>query len=114
MALRVEGGCWSWGSGARRAPLPLLLLTLVCIGLGAGTFAAYAQAEGCPNEQLRGQDGYTLKLPDCRAYEQVSPVEKNFTDALEGTDIVQSSPSGDGITFFSDAPFPGVLSATGP
>jgi hypothetical protein len=27
---------------------------------------------------------------------------------------VQSSPSGAGITFFSDAPFPGVLSATGP
>ena len=27
---------------------------------------------------------------------------------------MQSSPSGDGVTFFSDAPFPGVLSATGP
>jgi len=94
-------------------PLPLLLLTVVCIGLGAGPFAAHAHAEGCPNERLRGQDGYALRLPDCRAYEQVSPVDKNFTDALEGTDVVQSSPSGDGVTFFSAAPFPGVLSATG-
>jgi hypothetical protein len=104
---------------AGRVPLPLLLLTLVCAGfacagLGAGTLAAYAQAEGCPNEQLREQDGYALKLPDCRAYEQVSPVDKNFTDALGEADVVQSSPSGDGVTFFSAVPFPGVLSATGP
>ena len=103
---------------AGRAPLPLLLLTFVCAGfacagLGAGTFAASARAEGCPNEQLRGQDGYALALPDCRAYEQVSPVDKNFTDALGESDVVQSSPSGDRVTFFSDAPFPGVLSATG-
>jgi len=104
---------------AGRASLPLLLLTFVCagfvcVGLGVGTLAASAWAEGCPKEQLRGQDGYALKLPDCRAYEQVSPVDKNFTDALGEADIVQSSPSGDGVTFFSDAPFPGVLSATGP
>jgi len=105
--------------GAGRTPLPLLLLTFVCVGfvcagVGAGTFAAYARAEVCANEQLRERDGYALRLPDCRAYEQVSPVAKNFTDALGEADIVQSSPSGDGVTFFSDAPFPGVLSATGP
>lgn len=99
---------------AGRVLLLLLLLTFVCAGLGAGTFAAYAQAEGCPNEQLRGRDGYALRLSDCRAYEQVSPVDKNFTDALGEADVVQSSPSGDGVTFFSAAPFPGVLSATGP
>ncbi len=114
MASKVEGGHVAWGSGARRVLLPLLLPTFVCAGLGAGTFAAHAQAEGCPNEQLRGQDGYALKLPDCRAYEQVSPVDKNFTDALGEADVVQSAPSGDGVTFFSDAPFPRVLSATGP
>jgi len=109
---------------AGRASLPLLLLTFVCagfvcVGLGVGTFAAPARAEDCPNEQLREQDGYALKLPDCRAYEQVSPVDKNFTDALGEADVVQSSPSGDGpsgdgVTFFSEVPFPGVLSATGP
>lgn len=99
---------------AGRVPLPLLLLTFVCAGLGAGSFAAHAQAEGCINEQLREQDGYALRLPDCRAYEQVSPVAKNFTDALGEAGIVQSSPSGDGVTFFSDEPFPGALSATGP
>ncbi len=82
--------------GAGRA-LPAVA-ALVLAGLGSGTLAAVARAEGCPNEQLRGQEGYALALPDCRAYEQVSPVEKNFTDALGEADVVQSSPSGDGVT----------------
>jgi hypothetical protein len=82
-------------------------------GVGGGALAAPVQAEGCPNEQLRGHEGAALGLPDCRAYEQVSPVEKNFTDALGEADVVQSSPSGGGVTSFSHAPFPGVLSATG-
>ena len=82
--------------------------------LGAGALPGVARAEACANEQLRGQDGYALALPDCRAYEQVSPVEKNFADALGEPDVVQGSPSGAGVTFFSVVPFPGVLSATGP
>jgi hypothetical protein len=95
-------------------PLPLLLLTVVCAGLGIGALTAPAWGEGCPNEQLRAQDGHALGLPDCRAYEQVSPVAKNFADALGEAGVVQTAPSGDGVTFFSAAPFPGVLSATGP
>jgi hypothetical protein len=108
----IGGGSLSWRIGsAGRAPLPLLLLTFVCTGLWMGAFAAHAQAEGCPNERLRGQDGYALKLPDCRAYEQVSPVDKNFTDAAGVPGSVQSAPSGEQVTFYSLAPFPSVLSA---
>ena len=76
---------------AGRAPLFLLVLTIVCISLGAGAFTAYAQAEGCRNERLREQDGSALRLPDCRAYEQVSPVDKDFTDAAGIPGLVQSS-----------------------
>jgi Tol biopolymer transport system component len=47
-------------------------------------------------------------LPDGRVYEQVSPADKNYTDALGGTGLVQASPSGDGVTFYSISPFPGV------
>ena len=75
--------------GAGRALSAVVALALVC--LGAGTLATSARAEGCPNEQLRGQDGHALALPDCRAYEQVSPVDKNFTDALGFPGAVQSS-----------------------
>jgi hypothetical protein len=105
------------GSAASRICAGRVLLAtmaLLLAGLGGGTLAVPAQAEDCLNEQLRGREGATLGLPDCRAYEQVSPVEKNFTDALGEADVVQSSPSGKEVTFFSHAPFPGVLSATGP
>jgi hypothetical protein len=109
---RIGGGSLSSRIGsAGPAPLPLLLLTFVCAGFGAGTLAAVAHAEGCPNEQLRGRDGYALQLSDCRSYEQVSPVDKNFTDALGFPGVVQSSPSGEAVTFFSIAPFPVVTSA---
>jgi hypothetical protein len=112
MVFGVERGGVSLRVGVGWVPLVLMALVLVSVGTGAS--ATRAQAEGCPNEQLRGQEGAALGLPDCRAYEQVSPVAKNFTDALGEADVVQSSPSGGGVTFFSDAPFPGMLSATGP
>jgi hypothetical protein len=111
MASRVYVGRVVWGSGARRVLLQSLLLTFVCAGMLSGALAVAAQAESCPNEQLRAQDGYAPRLPDCRAYEQVSPVAKNFTDALGEASAVQSAPSGEGVTFFSIAPFPGVLNA---
>ncbi len=47
-------------------------------------------------------------LPDGRAYEQVSPVEKGGADAYGTAPSVRSSPSGDAITFISESPFPGV------
>jgi hypothetical protein len=109
MAFGAGRGSVSLRTGARLAPAVLVLALL-----GAGALSGAARAEACPNEHLRGQDGYALRLPDCRAYEQASPVAKNFTDAVGEADVVQSSPSGDGVTFFSHAPFPGALSATGP
>ncbi len=51
-------------------------------------------------------------LPDGRVYEQVSPVDKNFTDALGHTGLVQASPSGDGVTFYSRSPFPGIAGSS--
>jgi hypothetical protein len=93
--------------GVRRAPLSsVVAVVLICVG--GGTPAA---AQGCPNEQIRDEEIYALRLPDCRAYEQVSPVDKNAADALGGPGLVQSSPSGEAVAFFSVAPFPGIPGA---
>ena len=96
MSLRLDAG---------RVLPAVATLALVC--LGAGTLATSARAEDCPDEQLRGQDGHALALPDCRAYEQVSPVDKNFSDAAGFPGLVQSSPSGEAVTFFSTSAVPG-------
>ena len=82
------------------------LLALVTIGLSE--WAVDAQALSCPleTEHLRLQQGYASTLPDCRAYEQVSPVDKNLADARGGSQIVHSSTSGERVTFFSIIPFP--------
>lgn len=69
------------------------------------TFAAEAaEGEGCPNAQLRGAQSSSY-LPDCRAYEMVSPVNKNGGNiAADGT-FTQSSLNGDAIKYYSTAAF---------
>jgi hypothetical protein len=46
-------------------------------------------------------------LPDGRAYEQTTPVDKNGASVTGGPYSVQAASSGNGITFFSQAPLPG-------
>jgi hypothetical protein len=78
------------------------------------TFATYAPLSsdaGCPNEVFR--TGPAALLPDCRAYEMVSPVDKNggdvaFEEAGQSL-LAQSSENGEKLVFsalksFRDAP----------
>jgi len=63
------------GSGApSRRPLALALPCLLLVFSFA--VPASAHAAGCPDEQARQERGST-SLPDCRAYELVTPPQKN-------------------------------------
>jgi hypothetical protein len=61
---------------------------------------ATAQAEVCPNEAIRIQQ-HATQLPDCRAYELVSPVKKGGGDVMGDTTRVRSSADGDALQFSS-------------
>ncbi|MGA2163638.1 MAG: hypothetical protein ABSH36_04140 [Solirubrobacteraceae bacterium] len=68
-----------------------------------------ASAAECTNGQSRADQAYASRLPDCRAYEQVSPVDKNATDAVGLPGVVESSATGEAVTFFSLVPYPGIV-----
>jgi hypothetical protein len=65
---------------------------------------------GCPNEVFRTEA--SALLPDCRAYELASPVNKGggSVEALPGS-IQAPGKAGDAITFFSQAGIPGGVGA---
>ena len=96
--------------GSRRVCRVLRALVLgiaASVGSCAALMPAMAAAAGsCPNEQVRVEEPYAPALPDCRAYEQVSPVEKNYADALGAVTSVRARASGEAITFDSLGTFP--------
>jgi hypothetical protein len=71
---------------------------LACAGIWLGIVstalmpASAAGVDVCPNAQFRS--GSSERLPDCRSYEQVSPVEKDGQDAvsLQPLEPAQSAP----------------------
>jgi len=82
------------------------------LGEGAGpphAFSTYP-SEGslgpCSNEALRSGHPST-RLPDCRAYEQASPVDKNGGTIGGRIADVKAALHGDGVTFEAGAGIPG-------
>ena len=87
-----------------------LAAAIALTAFAAGPPLSSARAEpGCTNEAVRAQQG-TTSLPDCRAYEMVSPAEKNGGD-IRGIDgvsnggIIQASADGSRVTYLSLASF---------
>ncbi len=83
--------------------LPVLLSILLLLPI-TGTATA---ATDCPNRQAREQNNSTL-LPDCRAYEMVSPLDKNGADisnpeeaTIGKAGVIQATPDGSKITYHS-------------
>ncbi len=89
--------------------------------LAAGALTAtpaLASSSECPNEQLRQESNtdpatsqpYSVGLPECRAYEMVSPLDKQAHDAnvanTAGGPLV--SPDGEAVAFGSEGAFAGA------
>jgi hypothetical protein len=91
-----------------------VVLGLVLTGLTVLFATAPAGAAACANEALRGQLS-SEALPDCRAYEQVSPVDKNDGDVAYGPRGVNGeifgptvvAPDGNQVSFSSFYAFAG-------
>ncbi|MGA2163722.1 MAG: hypothetical protein ABSH36_04560 [Solirubrobacteraceae bacterium] len=95
-------------NGARK-----LILATFCATAGALMFssAPAVASGGCPNEQLRAEQPHALVLPDCRAYEMVSPADTNGSDATEPGSSARASVSGGAIVFKSLGGFAGAVGA---
>jgi hypothetical protein len=74
--------------------------------LSLAVLPTVAQAEQCPNEQLRREDNST-RLPECQAYELVSAPFKNGA-AVAISQPVMSLPSGEKALYASTGVFAGA------
>jgi hypothetical protein len=79
-----------------KAGLALAALLAMLFGLHAGAALA-----ACTNEAFRTGSG--AFLPDCRAYEQASPVDKNGAGVAGVRGFLRTAPKGSAITFFNSA-----------
>ncbi len=93
---------------SRIAALVSVVLASLCVFLGVASSAS--ASDSCPNEALR--TGPSAHLPDCRAYELVSPLEKNGGEVDGGLSfeyiepaMEQASLNGEAVTYGSQTTF---------
>jgi sugar lactone lactonase YvrE len=70
------------------------------------TYASPLVFEACPNDRFRTNQP-SANLPDCRAYEQASPVHKNGNNAEGTVAMAKTSLSGDAVSFEIQGGAPG-------
>lgn len=77
---------------------------------GVSTYRPFGAETGCPNQLQRS--GPSTLLPDCRAYEMVSPVDKNGGDIVAGLPdsgdpgaYIQASTDGERLAYASRTAF---------
>ena len=88
---------------------PVVVLALL-IGIAAAALPAIASAESCPNEEVRAEQG-SERLPDCRAFEMVTPEVKGDNGTIGGNfGNPYAFPDGNHVYYDSLLPLPGALS----
>jgi hypothetical protein len=100
-----EIGGMNRSTGALRRRSRLFVSTTAAAAIGCLAILAgsgNAIASGCPNEPLRL--GPSALLPGCRAYEMVSPVDKN-KGGISTNSNAFVSPNGEGVLFTSISGF---------
>ena len=81
------------------------------------TFMPSPLFEPCPNELFRsgnpspGIEYSSAKLPDCRAFEQATPLDKDGGDATGTVPFVKAALDGNAISYVSSAGVPGGVGA---
>lgn len=75
----------------------------------SGVAPSGPSAAACPNEPFR--NGPSFRLPDCRAFEQVTGTEKNGGNVGGWPDYVLAAESGGAVTFYTQAGVPGGAGA---
>jgi hypothetical protein len=68
------------------------------------TYPAPAVLGPCPNDQFRSGAG--ARLPDCRAYEQATPIDKHGANPQGTIGDIQASSAGNRVTFFTTGGLP--------
>ncbi len=102
------------GSGAPLAARRGALASALCSALAVALVAlpGTASAETCPNEQIRAEQG-SERLPDCRAYELVTPMIKGDNSSIGAVDgTPYGFPDGNHVYYKSLLPMPGALTGS--
>jgi hypothetical protein len=81
-----------------------LVVVVALFAFPAFASSAFGASVACPNGAIRAEQ-HSTGLPDCRAWEMVSPVDKNNSDIYFASGTVHTAPEGDRASFVSSSSF---------